>query len=140
MWVYSSLGRLALLARSAPSAPRAKRNVRRGHTFVNNATKRAPTLPGGPCKSLLFPPFPACKIACPETMPNPQKAHPKMKISLSSIDPCPPFRAKRQSKGGNALAPEKWPHFYISEPPSRAWSRMTGVGNSLNQPRPSTEC
>ena len=78
--------------------------------------------PGFLCASVqaCFCPLLQCKNARPEITPNLTGPGLRFKISLSSIDPCPPFRAKRPVKPPNTLAPEKWSHFYISEPPSRA--------------------
>ena len=97
------------------------------------ALESSPPCPWRPGISPPFPlfPLPPLKMARPDTTPNPSLIGLRMKISVSSIDPCPPFRARRPAKGGARLATKKWSHFYISEPPPRAWSRITGVENSL---------
>ena len=80
--------------------------------------------------SQLFAPFPSSNRG-PDTTPDPRLIKLRFKISLSSIDPRPPFLERRRVGACNRLAAKKWSHFYISEPPPRAWSRMTGVENSL---------
>ena len=80
--------------------------------------------------SQLFGPFPSSNRG-PDTTPDPILAGLILKISLSSIDPRPPFLERRRVGACYSLAAKKWSHFYISEPPPRAWSRMTGVENSL---------
>ena len=47
-----------------------------------------------------FSPLSPCKNGHPETTRNPCATRLRFQISVSSIDRCPPFRAKRQSKGG----------------------------------------
>ena len=79
----------------------------------------------------LFAPFPSSNRG-PDTTPNPRLPHLRLKISVSSIDRCPPFRAKRKDKGGFNLRVKNLAHFFpFRAALSRAWSRMTGVGNSL---------
>ena len=59
----------------------------------------------------------------------------KMKISLSSIDPCPPLRAKRSDKAGHKDRSKDrsktYLAFFLLRTAIRAWSRMTGFENSL---------
>ena len=81
--------------------------------------EQAPGSRGAVFKSA-FIPFLQCKNAHPEITPNLSAPRLRFKISLSSIDPYPPFHAKRPVKASDTLAPEKWSHFYISEPPPRA--------------------
>ena len=65
-------------------------------------------------------PLPPLKMARPDTTPNPKKPHLRMKISVSSIDPCPPFRARRQSEGGDHFSTKKVvPFLHLRTTPSR---------------------
>ena len=149
MVVYGSRGRAApflspralliLFAFCLSSFPRLL--PLRGSSFPRSAffgglfSATAPSVPSCPCGAWglnmrlgfggtvfksAFVPFLQCKNAHPEITPYHKNLHLRFKISLSSIDPCPPFRATRPVKAGTSLAPDKWSHFYISEPPSRA--------------------
>ena len=61
-----------------------------------------------------------CKNARPEITPYHKKAQLRFKISCSSIDPCPPFRAKRSDKAHYNLRLKIGRRFSRAEPPSRA--------------------
>ena len=61
-----------------------------------------------------------CKNARPEITPNLTGIHLRFHISLSSIDPCPPFRAKRTHKAHYNLRLKTDRRFSRAEPPSRA--------------------
>ena len=64
--------------------------------YAFGATKMA-TFQGAVFKSA-FVPFLQCKNAHPEITPNLSGLGLRFNISLCSIDPCPPFRAKRTDK------------------------------------------
>ena len=63
---------------------------------------------GSQCVSVqvCFSPLSPCKNGHPDTTRNPSGIHLRMKISVSSIDRCPPFRAKRTDKAGQNLRPK----------------------------------
>ena len=86
--------------------------------YAFGATKSA-TAPGGGVQVCFCAPL-QCKNARPEITPNLSGTGLKFNISLSSIDPCPPFRAKRTDKAGNNLRLKTGRRFSRAEPPSRA--------------------
>ena len=93
---------------------------------------------GSPADSVqvCFSAFLRCQNAPPEITPNPSATGPKINISLSSIDPCPPFRPERPANPGTDYGKRgSRRDLYIEKPLPRAWSRMTGVGNSLKLSR-----
>ena len=51
-----------------------------------------------------FSPLSPCKNGHPETTRNPSATRLRFQISLSSIDRCPPFRAKRTDKAGDTFS------------------------------------
>ena len=53
-----------------------------------------------------FSPLSPCKNGHPETTRNPSATRLRFQISLSSIDRCPPFHAKRTDKAGDNLRPK----------------------------------
>ena len=53
-----------------------------------------------------FSPLSPCKNGHPETTRNPSATWLRFQISLSSIDRCPPFRAKRTDRAGRNLRPK----------------------------------
>ena len=59
--------------------------------------------PGEQAQVPLCPPVPTENRLSP-TKSDPPKAHLRMKISVSSSDPCPPFRPERPSNPGTKLA------------------------------------
>ena len=67
-----------------------------------------------------FCPFSQCKNAHPEITPYHKNLHLRFNISRSSIDPCPPFRAKRTDKALNNLRLKTDRRFSRAEPPPRA--------------------
>ena len=78
--------------------------------------------PGFLCASVqacFFAPL-QCKNAHPEITLNLSGPGLRFNISLSSIDPCPPFRAKRSDKGGDNLRLKTGRRFSRAEPPPRA--------------------
>ena len=64
-----------------------------------------------------FSPLSPCKNGHPETTRNPSAIGLRMKISVSSIDRCPPFRAQRTDRGGNNNRLKKLCNFFPAEPP-----------------------
>ena len=72
-----------------------------------------------PCDSVqvCFSPLSPCKNGHPETTRNPSATRLRFQISLSSIDRCPPFRAKRTDRGGNSNRLKKQCNFFPAEPP-----------------------
>ena len=149
MYVYGSRGRvvpfvppralLILFAFCLSSFPRLL--PLRGSSFPRSAffgglfSATAPSVPSCPCGAWglnmrlgsratvfksAFVPFLQCKNARPEITPYHKKSHLRFHISRSSIDPCPPFRAKRTDKAGNNLRLKIGRRFSRAEPPSRA--------------------
>ena len=72
-----------------------------------------------PCASVqvCFSPLSPCKNGHPETTRNPCATGLRLQISLSSIDRCPPFRAKRTDRGGNNNRLKNLCNFFPAEPP-----------------------
>ena len=64
-----------------------------------------------------FSPLSPCKNGHPETTRNPSATRLRFQISLSSIDRCPPFRAKRTDRGGNNNRLKNLCNFFPAEPP-----------------------